>query len=192
MHVRQVTLTFVPEQDRLLMRVNSPQGEEFRVWFTRRLLLALLPHWRRGAGWSEPSDATQSASHADHAHAAMTQMVQQFQREATLQQADFSTPFADQPSALPLGAEPLLVTHAKLTPSSDGRVDLCLEECLPGSNASRSFVATLEPQVQIGLLHLIDKTLAACEWAVSPALPGEAGQTASDASTGAERPRYLN
>ena len=41
----QVNVAYVPREDRLLLRVSTRKGDEFRVWLTRRyaaLLLALL------------------------------------------------------------------------------------------------------------------------------------------------------
>ena len=50
MNIHQLSVTFVNEQDRLLVRVNSTDGEELRVWFTRRLMRDLLPLLTRIAG----------------------------------------------------------------------------------------------------------------------------------------------
>lgn len=43
--LHQINVTYVPIEDRLMMRLNTKQGIEFRVWLTRRftgILLGLL------------------------------------------------------------------------------------------------------------------------------------------------------
>ena len=43
MNIHQVSVSYVQEQDRLLIRINGKEGGELRAWLTRRLTLALLP-----------------------------------------------------------------------------------------------------------------------------------------------------
>jgi hypothetical protein len=43
MNIHQVNVSYVGEQDRVLLRINSVGGEEFRIWLTRRMCLQLLP-----------------------------------------------------------------------------------------------------------------------------------------------------
>ncbi len=197
MLVRQVTVAFHPEQDRLLLRLNNAQGEEFRTWLTRRLLKVLLPHLRdttalgdeRGAG---KDDADSAGARAD---ANMKQLLAEFQKEAALQQADFVTPFESEPAALPLGPEPLLATHAHLSLRSEGALDVTLEERLvpPGGSMPRSFVVTLDPQMQAGLLHLIDSALGNSDWGLfGNADSSTAAQGNPGAADHGQRPKYLN
>ena len=44
MQKRQLAVHYRPEADRLLLRVNAQDGQQFAVWFTRRLSLRLWPH----------------------------------------------------------------------------------------------------------------------------------------------------
>lgn len=44
MNIHQLSIIYVVEEDRLLMRINGKDGGgELRAWLTRRLALALLP-----------------------------------------------------------------------------------------------------------------------------------------------------
>ena len=43
MNIHQVSVSYVMEQDRLLIRINGKEGGEMRAWMTRRLALGLLP-----------------------------------------------------------------------------------------------------------------------------------------------------
>ena len=44
MQVHQFQVSYVAEQDRLLVRMNSTAGDEQGLWLTRRLMLDLFPH----------------------------------------------------------------------------------------------------------------------------------------------------
>jgi hypothetical protein len=39
--LHQINVTYVPTEDRLLMRVTTREGDEFRIWLTRRYCLLL-------------------------------------------------------------------------------------------------------------------------------------------------------
>ena len=43
MKIHQLSVNYLAEQDRILMRVNTAASEEMRLWLTRRLMLGLWP-----------------------------------------------------------------------------------------------------------------------------------------------------
>ena len=43
MKIHQLSVTYLAEQDRILVRVNTAAAEEMRLWLTRRLMLGLWP-----------------------------------------------------------------------------------------------------------------------------------------------------
>ena len=43
MQIHQMSVTYLPEQDRILLRINTTEGEETRMWLTRRLMVGLWP-----------------------------------------------------------------------------------------------------------------------------------------------------
>ncbi len=92
--ISQLQLTYVPDEDRILFRVNTDTNEEFRFWITRRfsmlLIQALMAH--RAA---DPDVSTQSSD-------AAKQAVQSFKRDEAISQGNFQEDF--QPSeSFPLG-----------------------------------------------------------------------------------------
>ncbi len=116
MNIRQLQISYIAEQDRLLTRINTQDGAEVRLWLTRRLVRRLWP------GLIKASEAValegRAACRVGEARGMMTDMA----REAALSQADFSTPFESQPASLPLGQEPLLVTRVDLSPQPGAMV----------------------------------------------------------------------
>ncbi len=185
MHVHQLSIRHIAEQDRLLVRLNTADGEEYRLWLTRRMLAILQPHLKKLL-----SNSGQGAADLPQDEAGK-QMLSEFRQEAVLQQSDFATPFNPQPAALPLGPEPLLVTHAQFAAAAGGALDIMFEEILPGQVTPRGLTVHLEYPLLVGMMRLLDNALEPADWA----LP-EAGRPAPSGSPAAEpdpqRPKYVN
>ena len=202
MNIHQLSVNYIQEHDRILVRINTTANEELRLWFTRRLSLGLMPMLQKQvAEWvakqeTMKSPLTMSAATAD----AQTQaMLADFKREESLQKSDFQTPYKA-PNALPLGAEPLLVTEISVTPLPSGQLQMAFNEQLPLDNGQphpnpRGFRVALEQKLVHGFVHLLDKALDVSQWAgassaatlAEPALPGEGNMNG-----GGQRPKYLN
>ncbi len=165
MNIHQVNVSYSGEQDRLLIRINSLKGEEFRAWLTRRLTLKLLPHLGKTA-----QAQLEKQFQPPPAHTPMTeqkeQLLQNFKKEAAVYDGDFQTPFKDQPAALPLGEEPLLVTELSFTPLADAKLQVTLLERLPGKQ--RDLQLVMDSALTQGLLRLLNQSLKASGWAEPP------------------------
>ncbi len=197
MHIHQVNVSYVAEQDRLLIRINSQGGEEFRIWLTRRLGLQLLPVLQRS------SDAQLQAQLGQPDPAAppsqqRQQLMRSFQKEAQVYQGDYQTPFRDQATALPLGEEPLLVTELKLTPMAEGKLQMILLEKLP--QGQRDMQMVMDVTLTQGLIRLLHQAIQASAWlqgAELRALPGSAAEDPrpseeAESNAPVSKPRYLN
>jgi hypothetical protein len=201
-NIHQLSVNYIQEHDRILVRINTTASEELRLWFTRRLTIGLQPMLQKiVAEWVAKQEAVKSSSISPTATAdAQTQaMLAEFKREESLQKSDFQTPYKP-PNALPLGAEPLLVTEISVTPLPSGQLQLSFNEKLPLDNGQpnpnpRGFRVALEQKLVHGFVHLLEKAVATSQWAgltavaigsAEPALPGEGN------SGGGERPKYLN
>lgn len=190
MQIHQVSLTYQPEQDRLLLRVSSTAGQELRLWLTRRLMLGLWPMLSRLQ--TEQLLKMESAGSALHgADEDLRRMVADFRKEEFLQHADFDTPWQDQ-AKLPLGAEPMLVTDVDAAPLPDGRARLSMNEraSVGGRDKPRGFQLELDARLMHGLVHLLDQALTQAQWR-EPFVPPTAVHDA-DGEAGASPPRYLN
>ncbi len=191
MKLEQLAARYHPEQDRILLRMNTSEADELRLWLTRRLCLNLWPKFKTivadrialEQGSRDPSRA--AAATADET---TRQMLADFHRQETLRNADFKTPFRADPRQLPLGGEPLLVTEVVFSPLGDGKLQIAFKEKLPGQPQPRSFRVSLQGDNLQGLLHLVDKALETSGW-FAPATGASAEKPASSPQT---RPRYLN
>ena len=63
MNIHQLSVNYIQEHDRILVRINTTASEELRLWFTRRLTLNLLPMVQKiVAEWIAKQEAVKSAS----------------------------------------------------------------------------------------------------------------------------------
>ena len=169
MNIHQLSLSYLNEQDRILVRINSADAQEIRLWFTRRLCLSWVPVLRSALD----ARTTNSGANARTAwrEKNVPAWVGEFERLQHLKDADFSTPFKGDAQSWPLGSEPLLVTTVSIAPGSDGGMEMRFEECLPSSQRQeRSFQAELAPKLVHGFMHLLEQALGTSQWEQTEAL----------------------
>lgn len=200
MQIHQFQVSYLAEQDRILVRMNSSQGEEQRLWLTRRMLTGLYPHLEQtSAQMAIPHPAP--VGHDGAAHAA----VEAFQRQEMLDRTDFDTPFQSPQPVFSDADQPLLVTAAHIQKQKD-TLSVRFEETLPGMPESRQLEINMGSDTLIALLHVIRLALQNSGWNLpasthTPASPAAAQtlvieQEAQDSDWGAfadaEPPKYLN
>lgn len=162
MQIRQLALHFRPEQDRLLLRVNADDGQQFAVWFTRRLCVRLWPHLaalvtRIGVA-QEVAQTSPGATLMPEAEA----MLAQSARERALRDTDFKTPFEAQASAHPLGTEPLLATEVQLTPLHGGQLRVAITDI-----NQRRVQLQLTESLAAAVRELMSAALRQADWGVA-------------------------
>ncbi|MBE7939967.1 MULTISPECIES: hypothetical protein [Ramlibacter] len=188
MKIRQLAVSYLAEQDRILLRLNTAGAHEIRLWLTRRLMVGLGPLLQRLQTRLVLQRDGNPVEDED-----LKRMLADFRMEQLLLDADFETPYADKPAALPLGARPLLVTDVDAELQAGGRLRLSLNEQLPGKAKPRSFAMTLEPRLALGLVRLLEQAVERANWRApmegQPALPEEAAEPGGD---GTRRGRWLN
>ncbi|MBF0401625.1 MAG: hypothetical protein HQL80_09340 [Magnetococcales bacterium] len=112
--IHQIHLLFVPEEDRLLLRINTQSRTEFRFWLTRRFVKRLWPGLRQAL---EVSSGLQGKAAVDPLARAA---VLDFMHQQAVAQTDFSTRFDAVARETPLGPLPVLVTRARIEPREQG------------------------------------------------------------------------
>lgn len=107
--ISQIQVVYNPEEDRILLRVNSAEKQEFRFWLTRRFTILMLQILFTHAE-SDPDISLQKDPQAKRT-------VQAFKREQAISNAEFDKPFRDDSSQFPLGETTQLafrLTHNRL------------------------------------------------------------------------------
>lgn len=190
MNIHQVSVTYLPEQDRFLARISTREGEELRLWLTRRLLLPLMPALTKTAA-EQLARGSNKIDPAAPPDIQRQRMVENFKKEALAHAGDFKTPYQAKEATLPLGKEPLLVTEIKMSLLASGKLRLDLIEKLPGQG--RNVQVAMNAQLTQGLLHLLNQGLKKSQWLKPPSAASlEAAADAAEPVETAQKPRYLN
>jgi hypothetical protein len=176
MRLHQIKLDFIPEQDRLLLRVSTDNQLEVRLWLTRRALRLLWPLLVQMVRAS-PEVALQSNPEARDALVGM-------QHERVLSQANFAQPFEEIPREMPLGAEPVLVARMHTVKDGDGKQVLVL---LP--QQGRGIRLTLDNTLLHSLCSLLQTAVAKSDWDIALELPSLQSESRVD---GAAVPKTVN
>lgn len=199
MQIHQFQVSYLAEQDRILVRMNSTNGQEQRLWLTRRMLLGLYPHLEQTSAQLTLADA----SPVGHDGAA-GDAVQAFQRQETLDRTDFDTPFQSPQPLFTDADQPLLVTAAHIQQQDASMLSVRFEETLPGMPESRQLEINLGSDTLVALLHVISLALQNSDWGLQTAaarpptppqtivIETDAQDSEWDAFAAAEPPKYLN
>jgi len=192
MKIHQLSVTYLAEQDRILVRVNTAASEEMRLWLTRRLMLGLWPLLSKLLT-KHLLKLEAAGTSLDTADEDLKKMLADFRKEEFLKEADFETPYQEHQAQLPLGEEPLLVTDVDASPLPNGRLRLSFNERPPNAEEPRSFQMEMEPKLMQGLMHLLEQALARSQWREpfgNPVAVDDA--TAQEDEQQPRKPRYLN
>ncbi len=149
----QIQISFVPDEDRLLLRLSTQEQEEFRLWLTRRLVRALRPALDQTLA-AQPRIQTQATVQA-------RQELLKFEHERVVQSADFKTPYRAEEKRLPLGQQPLVVTQIKIQRRPDGGVALSL-----APTNGQGLDLALTPPLLHSFVALLEHALAKADWAL--------------------------
>lgn len=200
MDIRQISIRYRQDHDRILVDINTGAGTEVQVWLTRRMSLRLWPLLNRVVidHFAVPPDAKTDGFVDLAAMDVQTKaLLADFDRDVAMQKADFSTPYQTGTVQHPLGHNPLVVTEVSLTPYGNRQLQLSFKEVLEAPAANRGFQMDLSAELVFAVVKLMGHALEQSQWDVGQ--PG-AEPLASldnvadeiDLSPDATRPTYLN
>ncbi len=201
MDIRQLSVRYHVDQDRILVTINTSGGEEVQMWLTRRIALGLWPLVNRVVidHFAIPQDARTDGFVDLAAMGPKTrEMLADLRRQEAVQAADFNTPYQQLPiPTRPLGNVPLLVTEVNLTPKTDGQLQMNFRELLTEPDSSRGFQLDMPTDLVFGLIQLLNHALGQSQWQIET-LPAATVEVVDDAvedidlTPDATRPTYLN
>lgn len=146
MQINQLQVATDNVQDRLLLRVATQDNEEYRIFFTRRFLRELWPHF-----------TTMLAGHLK-LHTIMPP-----EPDAAINdQSIFAQAFHESNPSYPLGSNPLLVSEATLEPAGDGLARLVLRE-----GRERSFDLDLSAEMLQALCSMLRAASEQAQWNIA-------------------------
>ncbi|PUE10370.1 hypothetical protein [Limnohabitans sp. T6-20] len=173
MNIHQLSVSYDERQDRLQLKLNTQDGQEFRFWLTRRMAIRLMPAMEQSIVRLEAAQPDMTATDASTQH-----MLTEIKRDAFLQTADFSTPYSAQPQQLPLGDEPLLITDAQLSLQPHGALQIIFQK--KTAEVTQSCQLNLQAPLVHGMIHLIHQCMGKAEWALAPPSTAQHPEAAAD------------
>jgi hypothetical protein len=176
MTIHQMQIRPDEQEDRLLLRLSTTDGAEFRFWLTRSFVKKL---WRMMLKMVEWDKAVQQQFDAS-----MRKAVLEIQHQGYAQQGDYSKGFEEVPRRFPLGETPVLLASGKGARREDGLYVLSL---FPPQGQG------LDMTLDTRLLHIFGKlvqdAVARADWDMTLAL---SEKVAEPAAPEAPAPRRLN
>lgn len=165
MHVRQMSINYQPEQDRILVRVNTSDSRELQYWFTRRLTLGLMPLLERIVTEHAALAGGPATTHMAAADISAKKAMADFARAETMRSADFSTPYKTPEAAQPLFDTPLLITDISIAPLPAAQMRMsCAEKLGDATGNARRFELTLSQQLSHAFMHLLEQAIETSQW----------------------------
>lgn len=200
MDIRQISIRYRQDQDRILVDINTGKGTEVQMWLTRRMSLRLWPLLNRVVldHFAIPSDAkTDGFVNLAAMDTRTKTLLVEVKRDEAMQKADFETPYQTGAIAHPLGHNPLLVTEVNITPFGNGQLHLNFNERLDEPASLRGFKMDLSTELVFAVIKLMGHALEQSQWGMgidddqSTVVMDEAADEI-DFAPDATRPTYLN
>ncbi len=192
MHVRQLSISYLPEQDRILVRVNTSDSHELQYWFTRRLTLGLMPLLDRIVTEHAALAGGPATTHMAAADMTAKKAMADFARAETMRSADFSTPYKTPEIGQPLFDSPLLITDISITPMEGAQMRMsCTEKIAGSAGPVRRFELALSQQLSHAFMHLLERAVEASQWRKAGAA-GSISPSVLSAASPAAKQDYLN
>jgi hypothetical protein len=151
--LRQINVSYVDIQDRLLLKVSTSEDEEFRVWCTRRftqLLLSRLEDAFQSEFTAEAPQTVPESARKEVAH---------MQHQQAVKEESFERPYEAEPSTFPLGEEGLLVSTLKYKVLPDDSAQMHL-----GDSAGKGLTLNLDENLKHQLYELFERAAGKANW----------------------------
>jgi hypothetical protein len=159
MSIAQVSVSYSKAEDRLLLRMNTRQDREFRLWLTRLLAGQLISQLHQAL-----TEATGNAHSPE-----LARTLSEFRQSATEQSARF-TEFKPA-RLLPLGSTPLLVSGYGIERLPE---QFALTFQLQGA---KQLEMKISEAIVRQILLLLERMQAHADWRLDPLSPPRAGAT---------------
>ena len=153
--LRQINVSYIDKEDRLLLRISTSEEQEYRLWCTRRFTRLLLDRFddlfqqEVAAKVSVPPPARRD--------------VAQMQHSLAVSEESFSKPYQAEPTTFPLGEDGLLVTTIKYNTRAGGAMQLQLTD-----GGDKGMALNLNGGLQHQLYELFQRAAVKAGWFAGP------------------------
>lgn len=171
--LHQMTVKYLPTEDRLLLRISTSEKTEYRLWLTRRFIATLWPALGGQLAQSadlrgvrpqmEAPDQPQQASAAPGGSAPVPAKVRDavlgMEHQAAVQDSDFSRQHDEDTVDLTANSGPMVVTGAKVKPWDGKKLVLGFQ-----TSDDMNVTVTLDKKLLHGFCHMVATTVQRAEW----------------------------
>lgn len=152
--LHQMQLSYVSEEDRILLRMNTRARQEFRFWVTRRYVDLL---WKTITQVVEKREIQETQVKDELKKATQIQE----KHEQQVEKSDFQTQYQES-TYLPLGEAPALLFSAGIKPDPNGRALLCMHP-----KDGQGIELMLNDQIVHSFCKLLVDTCEKANWGLS-------------------------
>jgi len=149
--INQIQLSFVPIQDRLMLRINTLDSAGFQFWLTRRYVKLLWPILMNMLTKDEQIAVQQTEQ-------AKKEMLS-FKHQEAAQKMDYTKNFKDTTEINPLGDEPVLLAKISVKTGDDGTQILCMHP-----EHGQGIELALDQTLLHSICKLLEDTVAKSDW----------------------------
>ena len=166
--LHQFQMTFVAEQDRMLLRISTRDKAELRLWMTRRVVRLL---------WGALLKMIEAGSEKISNETNRREAILQFEHQSAVEQADFKTPFQESADSYPLGEEGVLVASMQISRKPNGAYILKLSP-----EQGKGVTINLDDKLMHSFMEMLIDSSKRAKWDLGLRLP------VSDSTTSTEAP----
>ena len=169
MRIHQLNIQYAPEEDRLIFKLNTHEGDEFCFFFTRRFVKILMPlmeeYLKSVQTETTTSEQKESISQFEHEHAlSQTEFQKPYQKKSKDENIVEDTPAETLPKPEEeIEKPPILVHGFKLYPLEQTNYLLSLH-----SKEGTGIEITIDKSILHSFYHLLEEGIKVAEWDLYP------------------------
>lgn len=171
-----MTVTYVPTEDRMMLRIATSEKTEYRLWLTRRFVAAMWPALGgqlaqtadlsglrpQSKGEDAPAGASEIPPPAPAVPAKVRDAVLGMEHQAAVQDSDFSRKHDEDMVDLTANTGPMIVVGAKVKPWDGKKLVLSFQ-----TSSDMNVTVTLDKKLLHGFCHMVATTVQKAEWGLS-------------------------
>lgn len=149
--LKQLNVSYVDVEDRLMLKVSTTDDKEYRAWCTRRFTRILLE--RLEAMFENEVDEEQVVPEETRKEVA------QIKHDGAVKQQAFAKPYEAEPLEYPLGEEGILLTTLRYNQLESGNISINLSD-----NSGKGLSLNLDDNLRHQLYELFKRAARRAAW----------------------------
>ncbi|MEM0953581.1 MAG: hypothetical protein AAGI24_05515 [Pseudomonadota bacterium] len=149
--LKQINVSYVNAEDRLLLKVSTTDDKEYRAWCTRRLTKVLLE--RLELSFEKEVDKQQVVPQETRREVA------RIKHDGEVEEKAFQQPYEAEPTAYPLGEDGVLITALSEKQLLDDTIAISLK-----GPEGKGLTLNLDNKLRHQLYELISRAVTRADW----------------------------